>query len=75
MRANWLYGRFCVYASSFENYIAEEALKNSFVQQSLQELKKNIHQNIIKLCLKVQLRDKTYMFKRVAHPLRDEQDR
>jgi hypothetical protein len=35
MRANWLCGRFCVQASSFENYMAEEALKNSFVQQSL----------------------------------------
>ena len=34
MQANWLCGRFCVQASSFGNYIAEEALKNGFVQQS-----------------------------------------
>ncbi|MDV2440330.1 hypothetical protein QR665_12735, partial [Acinetobacter gerneri] len=35
MRANWLCGRFCVQASSFENYIAEKAFTDRFVQQSL----------------------------------------
>ena len=39
MRANWLCGRFCVQASSFENYIAEKAFTDRFVQQSLHELK------------------------------------
>ncbi|WP_411691306.1 hypothetical protein [Acinetobacter gandensis] len=34
MRANWLCGRFCVQASSFENYIAEKAFTDRFVQQS-----------------------------------------
>jgi len=34
MRANWLYGRFCVQASSFENYIAEKPFTDRFVQQS-----------------------------------------
>src|SRR3990167_3110065 len=34
MRANWLWGRFCVKASSFENYIAEKPFTNRFVQQS-----------------------------------------
>jgi len=35
MRANWLCGRFCVQASSFENYIAEKPFTDRFVQQSL----------------------------------------
>ena len=34
MRANWLCGRFCVQASSFENYIAEKPFTDRFVQQS-----------------------------------------
>jgi len=34
MRANWLCGRFCVQASSFENYIAEKPFRDRFVQQS-----------------------------------------
>ena len=38
MRANWLCGRFCVQASSFENYIAEKAFTDRFVQQSLSKL-------------------------------------
>ena len=38
MRANWLCGRFCVQASSFENYIAEKAFTDRFVQQSRQQL-------------------------------------
>ncbi len=40
MRANWLCGRFCVQASSFENYIAEKAFTDRFVQQS--RLKDNL---------------------------------
>ncbi|MDV8040452.1 hypothetical protein R5L36_20195, partial [Acinetobacter baumannii] len=39
--ANWLCGRFCVQASSFENYIAEKPFTDRFVQQSLTELKMN----------------------------------
>ncbi|MFW2057861.1 hypothetical protein ACG93U_15155, partial [Acinetobacter haemolyticus] len=31
---NWLCGRFCVQASSFENYIAEKPFTDRFVQQS-----------------------------------------
>ena len=38
MRTNWLCGKFYVYASSFENYIAEKVLKNSFAQQSRSRL-------------------------------------
>ncbi|MFP0550310.1 hypothetical protein ACLDXX_17925, partial [Acinetobacter baumannii] len=38
MRANWLCGRFCVQASSFENYIAEKPFTDRFVQQSLLKL-------------------------------------
>ncbi len=34
MRAYWFCGRFCVQASSFENYIAEKAFTDRFVQQS-----------------------------------------
>ena len=34
MRANWLCGRFCVQASSFENYISEKPFTDRFVQQS-----------------------------------------
>lgn len=33
-RINSLYDRFWMQATSFGNYIAEEAFKNSFVQQS-----------------------------------------
>ncbi|WP_216070694.1 hypothetical protein, partial [Acinetobacter nosocomialis] len=39
MRANWLCGRFCVQASSFENYIAEKPFTDRFVQQSLLKIK------------------------------------
>ncbi|PQL75661.1 hypothetical protein CV949_011840 [Acinetobacter baumannii] len=39
MRANWLCGRFCVQASSFENYIAEKPFTDRFVQQSRIKLK------------------------------------
>ncbi len=35
MRANWLCGSFCVQGFSFENYIAEKAFTDRFVQQSL----------------------------------------
>ena len=42
MRANWLCGRFCVQASSFENYIAEKAFTDRFVQQSLFKLLKYV---------------------------------
>ena len=45
MRANWLCGRFCVQASSFENYIAEKAFTDRFVQQSL--LKLTLHHGIV----------------------------
>lgn len=38
MRANWLCGRFCVQASSFENYIAEKPFTDRFVQQSPYDL-------------------------------------
>src|SRR5690606_26878415 len=40
MRANWLCGRFCVQASSFENYIAENPFTDRFVQQSHSDLPK-----------------------------------
>ncbi|WP_216070698.1 hypothetical protein, partial [Acinetobacter nosocomialis] len=42
MRANWLCGRFCVQASSFENYIAEKPFTDRFVQQSHLDIY-NIH--------------------------------
>ncbi|MQQ85430.1 H-NS histone family protein [Acinetobacter baumannii] len=44
MRANWLCGRFCVQASSFENYIAEKPFTDRFVQQSHQiiEIAENV---------------------------------
>ncbi|WP_216075810.1 hypothetical protein, partial [Acinetobacter indicus] len=42
---------FCVQASSFENYIAEKAFTDRFVQQSLYTLKNSIFSHIIKICL------------------------
>ena len=56
MRANWLCGRFCVQASSFENYIAEKAFTDRFVQQSHIQLK-TILESLSKLKL-----DVTYCF-------------
>ena len=44
MRANWLCGRFCVQASSFENYIAEKPFTDRFVQQSRQQWQNNPRQ-------------------------------
>ncbi|KJV44697.1 hypothetical protein CAP42_13180 [Acinetobacter indicus] len=45
MRAKWLCGRFCVQASSFENYIAEKPFTDRFVQQSREE-SISYHKNI-----------------------------
>ncbi|WP_416054649.1 hypothetical protein [Acinetobacter radioresistens] len=49
MRANWLCGRFCVQASSFENYIAEKPFTDRFVQQSHPVLKKYLGKEFIEV--------------------------
>jgi len=44
-----LCGRFCVQASSFENYIAEKAFTDRFVQQSPKKIKNTIYSEIYNL--------------------------
>ncbi|MFP0549830.1 hypothetical protein ACLDXX_15050, partial [Acinetobacter baumannii] len=55
MRANWLCGRFCVQASSFENYIAEKPFTDRFVQQSrwnmLLQLLNHLNKRLTMRCL------------------------
>ena len=66
MRANWLCGRFCVQASSFENYIAEKAFTDRFVQQSRWKVSTRMNTDMVLDTLEQALHDRG-MPKNVIH--------